>query len=149
MNSWINWYEMPYTRDNEKLNDYVEKMLKRASWKLFENQKNIVHMAYETDNGIPKMREGAIDYIYTVVRNEFDWLVDYMVNRILVAYLKGNIEPSDEVKKWFEEDLFEKDADQFWKEIDDYIWDDYVRMLGEEKLTKLWEKWGKAPRKEN
>lgn len=152
MNNWVEWYEQPYAEDNAKLNDFIEDALRRISWHLFDKQEKIVYMANETDNGIPKMREGAIQEISQTVHSEFGWLVNYMVSRILVAYMKGNIEPSEEVKLWFEDDLLDPEEDnigEFWKEINDYIWDDYVKVLGEERTAKLWEKWDKEPRKEN
>ena len=149
MEDWVKWYEQPYAEDDFLLNKFIEDALRRVSWKLFENQENVIHMANETDNGIPKMREGAIDYIYMVARNELGWLIGYMVNRILISYMKGNIDPSEEIKRWFKEDLPEGDDEQFWEEINNYIWNDYVKYLGEEKTAELWEKWGKAPRKEN
>lgn len=149
MENWVGWYEQPYAEDDSLLNKFIEDALRHVSWKLFGNQENIIYMANETDNGIPKIREGAINYIHRTVNNEFGWLINYMVNRILVSYMKGNIDPSEEVKRWFKEDLPEGEDEQFWTEIDDYIWNDYVEYLGEEETAKLWEKWGKAPRKEN
>ena len=148
MNNWVEWYEQPYADDDTKLNDFVEEHLKRVSWHLFEEQEKIVYMANETENGIPKMKEGAIDEISRQIRSEFGWLINYMVSRILVAYMKGNIEPSEEVKWWFEDDLLDPEEDnigEFWKEINDYIWNDYAKMLGEERTSELWKKWGKAP----
>lgn len=152
MDKWVDWYEQPYADDEDKLNDFIKQALRRVSWHLFDKQEEIVYMANETENGIPKMKEGAIEEISRTVRSELGWLVNYMVNRILVAYMKGNITPSDEVKNWFEDDLCDPEEDnigQFWKEIDDYIWNDYVKVLGEERTAELWEKWGKAPRKED
>lgn len=145
MENWVKWYEQPYAEDDSLLNKFVEDALRRISWRLFENQEDVVYMANETDNGIPKMREGAIDYIHMVARNELGWLVNYMVNRILVSYMKGNIDPSEEVKWWFKEDLPEGDDEQFWKEINEYIWQDYTEVLGEEKTAELWKHWGKVP----
>ena len=145
MENWVKWYEQPYAEDNFLLNEFVEDALRRTSWKLFGNQEKVVYMANETDNGIPKMREDAIDYIRMVARNELGWLVNYIVNRILVSYMKGNIDPSEEVKWWFKEDLPEGDDEKFWKEINEYIWQDYAKVLGEEKTAELWKHWGKAP----
>lgn len=145
MENWVKWYEQPYAEDDSLLNEFIEDALRRTSWKLFGNQEKVVYMANETDNGIPKMREDAIDYIRMVARNELGWLVNYMVNRILVSYMKGNIDPSEEVKWWFKEDLPEGDDEEFWKEINEYIWQDYAKVLGEEKTAELWEKWGKVP----
>lgn len=145
MENWVKWYEQPYAEDDSLLNEFIEDALRRTSWKLFGNQEKVVYMANETDNGIPKMREDAIDYIRMVARNELGWLVNYMVNRILVGYMKNNIDPSEEVKWWFKEDLPEGDDEEFWKEINEYIWQDYAKVLGEEKTAELWEKWGKVP----
>lgn len=152
MDGWVKWYEQPYAEDDAKLNDFIEDALHRISWNLFHEQEKIVHMAYETENGLPKMKEGAIEEISNAARSELSWVVDYMVGRILVGYMKGNIEPSDEVKAWFEEDLLdpeENNVDNFWKEINDYIWDDYAKMLGEARTAELWKGWNKEPRKEN
>lgn len=149
MEKWIDWYEKPYAEDDIKLNDFIEDALRHLSWELFRNQDKILYMANETDNGLPKMRDGAIDYIRIITNNKLNWLVTYMINRILVAYLKGNIEPSEEIKRWFNEDLPEEDCEEFWADIDEYIWNDYAKYLGEERTAELWEKWGKAPRKEN
>lgn len=152
MDKWVDWYEQPYADDEDKLNDFIKQALCRISWHLFDKQEEIVYMANETENGIPKMKEGAIEEISRTVRSELGWLVNYMVSRILVAYMKGNIDPSDEVKHWFEEDLLDPEEDnigQFWKEINDYIWNDYVKVLGEKRTAELWKKWGKAPRKED
>ena len=149
MEKWIDWYEKPYSEDDIKLNDFIEDALRHLSWELFRNQDKILYMANETDNGLPKMRDGAIDYIRITTNNKLNWLVTYMINRILIAYLKGNIEPSEEVKQRFNEDLPEEDCEEFWADIDEYIWNDYAKYLGEERTAELWEKWGKAPRKEN
>lgn len=149
MKDWMKWYEQPYADDDAKLNDFVEDHLKRVSWHLFEEQEKIVHMANETENGIPKMKEGAIQHIQRAIEREFDWLIGYMTSRILVSYLKGNIDPSDEVKSWFQDDLPEGEDEQFWNEIDDFIWEDYLKNIPEEQVRDLWEKWGKAPRKED
>jgi hypothetical protein len=149
MEKWIDWYEKPYAEDDIKLNDFIEDALRHLSWELFRNQDKILYMANETDNGLPKMRDGAIDYIRITTNNKLNWLVTYMINRILVAYLKGNIEPSEEIKRRFNEDLPEEDCEEFWADIDEYIWNDYAKCLGEKRTAELWEKWGKAPRKEN
>ena len=149
MEKWIDWYEKPYAEDDIKLNDFIEDVLRHLSWELFRNQDKILYMANETDNGLPKMRDGAIDYIRIITNNKLNWLVTYMINRILVAYLKGNIEPSEEIKRRFNEDLPEEDCEEFWADIDEYIWNDYAKYLGEERTAELWKKWGKAPRKEN
>lgn len=144
MTKWIDFYEAPYAEDDTLLNNFVEDTLRRVSWKLFENQKEVVYMADETDSGIPRMKEDIIEVIYRAVTSELGWLRDYMVSRILVSYLKGNIESNDEVDWFFKDDLDPEDYAEFRKEIDKHIWDDYAKHLGETRTAQLWEKWGKT-----
>lgn len=148
MNKMLDWYEEPYADDDALLNEFIERHLRRLSWGLFENQQDILYMANETDNKIPKMREGAIDYIRGKARLELSWLIEYMIDRTLISYLKENIEPSEEVKEWFKTGMSEEDYKQLWADIDDYIWNDYAGVLGEARTAELWEKWGKKPREE-
>lgn len=148
MNKMLDWYEEPYADDDALLNEFIERHLRRLSWGLFENQQDILYMADETDNDIPKMREGAIDYIRGKARLELSWLIEYMIDRTLISYLKENIEPSEEVKEWFRTGMSEEDYEQLWVDIDDYIWNDYAGALGEARTAELWEKWGKKPREE-
>lgn len=148
MNKMLDWYEEPYADDDALLNEFIERHLRRLSWGLFENQQDILYMANETDNKIPKMREGAIDYIRGKARLELSWLIEYMIDRTLISYLKENIEPSEEVKEWFRTGMSEENYEQLWADIDDYIWNDYAGVLGEARTAELWEKWGKKPREE-
>lgn len=148
MNKMLDWYEEPYADDDALLNEFIERHLRRLSWGLFENQHDILYMAHETNNKIPKMREGAIDYIRGKARLELSWLIEYMIDRTLISYLKENIEPSEEVKEWFRTGMSEEDYEQLWADIDDYIWNDYAGALGEARTAELWEKWGKKPREE-
>lgn len=143
MSEWIKMYERPYAEDNALLNDFVSNILRHTSWHLFEKQEEIVYMANETENGIPKIKEGAIDIIRAELNHELAWLREYMVDRILISYLKGNIESNEEVDYRFRNDFDEEDYADFCKEIDEYIWNDYARVLGEEKTAELWKKWGK------
>ena len=148
MSDWIKWFEQPYAEDGDLLNDWVDNTLRHVSWRLFENQHNIVYMANETDNGIPRLKDEAVNIIRDTINAELSWLRNYMISRILVNYAKGNIDLGDE-GKWYLDDQFDpEDAADFWDEIYRYIWDDYSKVLGEEKTAKLWEKWGYPPLKE-
>lgn len=150
MTKWIDIYENDYAEENELLNDYVERMLQHISWKSFSNQEDIVFMCNETDNGIPKMKEGAIEVLHNMVNAELGFLREYLISRILVSLLKSNIDISEEVEWWFKDDIGEEDYEEFIQEVNQYIFDDYARNLGEARTLELWEKWGKpALEKEN
>lgn len=145
MSNWIEWFETPYAENDDLMNDWVESILRRVSWELFERQHDIVKMAYETENGIPVLKDEAIGIIDQVITSKLGWLRSYMIGRILVSYAKGNIDLGEE-GHWYMDDQFEpEDAADFWKEIDEYIWRDYAEVLGEERTAELWKKWGKAP----
>ena len=148
MSDMLKWFENPYADDCDLLNDWVEQIIKRVSWELFEHQHDVVYMANETDSGIPKLKEDAIDVMRQTINSELSWLRGYIISRILVAYAKDNIDLGDE-GRWYIDDQFNpEDAANFWKEIDKYIWHDYVQFLGEERTAELWEQWGKAPLEE-
>ena len=147
MSEWIENFNDPYAEDDAKLNDFIEETLHRVSVKLFHHQDRVVYSANETVNYIPRLREGAIDYIGNAIEDELSWVTHYMINRILVAYLSSNIDPGEEGRWWFEDELGEEDAAEFWNEIYDFIWEDYSKHLGEEKTRELWKKWGYPERK--
>lgn len=145
MGTWLQYFENPYAEDDELLNDWVERTLRFTSWELFNKQDKIVYFANETDNGIPKLKEGALDVIHQTIIDELGWLRSYMLGRILVAYAKGNIDLGEEGKQYLDDQFDSEDTAEFWNEIYQYIWDDYSKMLGEERTAELWEKWGYPP----
>ena len=145
MSNWIEWFESPYAEDTALLNDWIERIIKGVSAELFHHQHDVVYMANETDNGIPKLKDEAIDVIRQTAYSELGWFIGYIINRILVAYAKSNIDLGDEGHWYIDEQFDPEDAADFWKEINEYIWSDYAKFLGEEKTAKLWEKWGKTP----
>lgn len=145
MSNWIEYFENPYAEDDELMNDWVETIMHRVSWKLFDHQRDIIKMAYETENDIPVLKDEAIEIIDQVITSELGWLRSYIINRILVSYAKGNIDLGEEGRWYMDEQFDPEDAADFWKEIDKYIWQDYAKVLGDEKTAELWKKWGKAP----
>ena len=148
MSNWIKYFENPYAEDDELMNDWVETIIHRVSWELFDHQQNVIKMAHETENGIPILKDKAIKIIDQVITSELGWLRSYILNRILVSYAKGNIDLGEE-GRWYINDQFDpEDAANFWKEIDEYIWHDYAQFLGDEKTAELWKQWGKAPLEE-
>ena len=145
MSNWIEWFETPYAENDDLMNDWVESILRRVSWELFERQHDIVKMAYETENGIPVLKDEAIGIIDQVITSKLGWLRNYMIGRILVSYAKGNIDLGEEGRWYIDEQFKPEEAADFWKEIDEYIWRDYAEVLGEERTAELRKKWGKAP----
>ena len=63
MSNWIEWFETPYAENDDLMNDWVESILRRVSWELFERQHDIVKMAYETENGIPVLKDDEVKLI--------------------------------------------------------------------------------------
>lgn len=148
MSNWLQYFENSYAEDDELFNDWIERTLHHISWELFNKQDKVVYFASETNNGIPKLKEDALDVIRQTIISELGWLRSYMLDRILVAYAKGNIDLGEE-GKWYLDNQFEpEDAADFWNEIYQYIWDDYSKMLGDAKTAELWKKWGYPALKE-
>ncbi len=145
MSSWIEYFENPYAENDELMNDWVETIIHRVSWELFDHQQDIIKMAHETENGIPVLKDEAIKVIGQVIISELGWLRSYILDRILVSYAKGNIDLGEEGRWYMNEQFDPEDAANFWKEIDKYIWQDYAKVLGEERTAELWKKWNKAP----
>lgn len=145
MSNWLEWFESPYAEDDTLMNDWVERIISGVSVELFHHQHDVVYMANETDNGIPKLKDEAVDVIHQTIYSQLGWVISYITDRILIAYAKSNIDLGDE-GRWYMEDKFDpEDAADFWKEIDEHIWSNYAKFLGEEETAKLWEKWGKTP----
>ena len=58
--NWVDFYEQPFSFDEEFLNDWVEHKLNRVKWTLFRNQDKWIHMIGELGEGsFPKLKENA------------------------------------------------------------------------------------------
>ena len=129
----------PYAEDDHLLNDFVEDILRRVSWKLFEHQEDFVYMTHEREDGIPLLKDNVIEMIDRQINSELSWLYAYMITRLLMSYRLSNIELGDEGNQWLRDDLGDERESRARK----FIYNDYVNSLGEEKADEYFRKIGR------
>ena len=133
----------PYAEDDYLLNDFVENLLRRVSWKLFEDQEHVVYMANERSDGVPLLKDDAINVIREKIDNEFSWLRGYMITRILMSYRLGNIDLGDVGEWWLRDELGEEEFLEWESRARKFIYNDYAKTLGEERADEYFKKIGR------
>ena len=131
-------YTRPFAEDDYTLNDFIKNALRNVSWGLFERQEEFCHMISECNP--PKLKDNAIDVMREEIRKEFSWIVDYMINYLLISYRLGNVDLGDEGEWYLRAGFNAEEWDNFNKAINAYIWEDYVKYLGVEEAKKHFEK---------
>lgn len=134
----------PYADEGDLLNDWVNHILKRVSWKLFEHQENMVYMANERPDGVPLLKDGAIDYINSCIDDEFHWLRHYIISHILMSYRLGHIDLGEEGEWYLRDDLGDEAYAEWESRARKAIYIDYANTLGEEGATAYFEKIGRS-----
>lgn len=134
-------YTRPYAEDDYLLNDYVDEILRRVSLRLFERQEDICFMVSERNP--PMLKDGAVDIIEAECHKELNWLVDYIVNRMLISYRLNNIDLGEEGESELRWNLGDEEYEDFEKVAREYIYQDYVKFLGTEKTNLYFEKIGR------
>ena len=133
----------PYADDDHLLNDFVEDVLHHVSWKLFQHQADFVCMAHERENGIPLLKDNVIEVIDHQIDSELSWLYGYMTTRLLMSYRLNNIDLGDEGTQWLRDDLGDELYLEWESRARKYIYNDYVKTLGEEKAEEYFRKIGR------
>lgn len=135
--NWVDMYTQPYAGENELLNDWVEQCLAHAKWELFENQEDWVLMAGETGVGMPpKFKENARIAIRQACMNQFHYLADYMVDRIVTEYRLSNIDLDEDTIWQLQEDLPEDGYEEWEEECRKRIFAEYKQYLGYDKAIE-------------
>ena len=133
----------PYADDDHLLNDFVEDVLRRVSWKLFQHQGDFVYMAHEREDGIPLLKDNVIEVIDRQIDSELSWLYGYMTTRLLMSYRLNNIDLGDEGTQWLRDDLGDELYLEWESRARKFIYDDYAKHLGEEKADEYFKKIGR------
>ena len=106
-------YTRPYAENDALLNDYVDEILRRVSLRLFERQEDICFMVSERNP--PMLKDGAVDIIEAECHKELNWLVDYIVNRMLISYRLNNIDLGEEGESELRWNLGDEEYEDFEK----------------------------------
>lgn len=134
-------YTRPYAEEDELLNDYVDRILHNVTWKLFEDQRNICYMINEKNP--PMLKDNFIEVATRHIENEFGWLREYLLIRLLIEYRLSNLDLGEENEEWLKDMLGEEEYENFEKIAKEYIYKDYVEMLGQEEADLYFEKIGR------
>lgn len=137
-----NIFTRPFAEDNALLNDFVNDIVHRVSWKAFEHQENIVHMAYEMENGVPKMKDGGERYLRNLIRYELGHLVEYIYIKMLIQYRLGNLDLSADAQ-WDLDEEFAEDAPVLEGAIRKAVYADYATHLGVDKANEYFKRIGR------
>lgn len=133
----------PYAEDDTLLNDWLDNFIAHIKLRLFKKQEDWVHMAGEFGKGsIPKLKENAIDTIVEAAIDEFGWVLNYIVDRLITEYRLSNIDLDENT---ISELIFEFDEDGYeeWEtECRKRIVEDYKNFMDKDKLidyfSNLW-----------
>lgn len=131
-------YTRPYAEDDYPLNNFVDDICRRLSWKMFENQEKICYNINEKNP--PMLKDNVIEYMRQTINSELSWVRHYIICRMLISYRMSNVDLGEEAKFYLREEFDEEDWAEFNKVINQYVWDDYVKYLGEEKAKEYFEK---------
>lgn len=134
-------YTRPYAEEDELLNDYVDRILHNVTWKLFEDQQNICYMINEKNP--PMLKDNFIEVATRHIEDEFGWLREYLLIRLLIEYRLSNLDLGEENEEWLKDRLGEEEYEDFEKIAKEYIYKDYVKMLGQEEADLYFEKIGR------
>lgn len=134
-------YTRPYAEEDELLNDYVDRILHNVTWKLFEDQQNICYMINEKNP--PMLKDNFIEVATRYIEHEFGWLREYLLIRLLIEYRLSNLDLGEENEEWLKDMLGEEEYEDFEKIAKEYIYKDYVKMLGQEEADLYFEKIGR------
>lgn len=130
-------YTRSYAEDDYLLNDFVEELFHRLSWKMFEHQEEICYTIAEKNP--PMLKDNVIEYMRQAINNELGWVRDYIICRMLISYRLSNVDLGEEAE-WYLKESLGDEWNNFDKKANEYIWNDYVKFLGATKAKEYFEK---------
>lgn len=131
-------FTRPYAEDDFTLNEFVDDLTRRLSWKMFEHQEEICFNI--TEKNPPMLKENAITYMQNMLNTELGWVRNYIICRMLISYRMSNVDLGEEGEWYLREEFDEEGWADFNKIMNDYVWHDYAQLLGEEKTKKYFMK---------
>lgn len=131
-------FTRPYAEDSYAMNDFIETLIRHLSWKMFEHQEEICYNI--TEKNPPMLKDNVVEYMRNVLNNEFGWVRNYIICRMLISYRLSNVDLGEEAE-WYLREEFDEDS---WNDLNDainrYIWEDYARTLGTEGAKKYFKR---------
>lgn len=131
-------YTRPFADDDALLNDFIDSLAHRLSWKMFEHQNEICFNISEKNP--PMLKDNVIEFMRTAINNELGFVREYIICRMLISYRMSNVDLGDEAE-WYLRESFD---DETWAELNEalnkYVWDDYCKYLSPEKAKEYFMK---------
>lgn len=127
-------YTRPYADDEVTLNEEIDRIMKDLSWKMFEDQQKICYNI--TEKNPPMLKDNVIDYMREKINQEFAWIREYIICKMLISYRLSNVDLGDEATYYLKEVFDEEEWAELNEAINHYIWEDYSGMIGEEKAIE-------------
>ena len=134
-------FTRPYAEEDYSLNDYIDKLIHQLSWKMFESQEEICYNI--TEKNPPMLKDNVIEHMRNILNSELGFLRNYIICRMLISYRISNVDLGEEGTEYLREEFTEEEWSNLNQAINKYVWEDYVRSLGEEKAKKYFEKIGR------
>lgn len=122
--------------------EWFNRFCARLSWKFFENQEEMLYMANETESGIPKLKEGALEAMARIFNEEIGFMRYCVILGFIESYrVDSNVDLSEEAIWMLKEEMGEEEYEKWEEEAKRTIVADYAKHLGEEKAKELAKKW--------
>lgn len=127
-------YTRPYADNEVTLNEEIDRVIRNLSWQMFEDQQKICYNI--TEKNPPMLKDNVIDYMREKINQEFAWIREYVICKMLISYRLSNIDLGDEATYYLKEAFDEEEWAELNEAINHYIWEDYSGMMGEEKAIE-------------
>lgn len=131
-------FTRPYAESDYPLNDFVDNLTRSLSWYMFEHQNEICYNISEKNP--PMLKDNVIERMQNFLDNEFGWVRNYIICRMLISYRMGNVDLGKEAEWYLREEFDDDDWKQFNNVMNKYVWDDYCKYLGPEKAKEYFKK---------
>ena len=131
-------YTRPYAENDYSINDFVDNLTRSLSWYMFEHQDEICYNVSEKNP--PMLKDCAIERMQNFLNTEFGWVRNYIICRMLISYRMSNVDLGNEGEWYLREEFDDEEWADFNKAMNEYVWNDYCRFLGEEKAKAYFER---------
>ena len=127
-------YTRPYADNEVTLNEEIDRIIKNLSWKMFEDQQKICYNI--TEKNPPMLKDNVIDYMREKINENFAWVREYIICKMLISYRLSNVDLGDEATYYLKKVFDEEEWTELNEAINRYIWNDYSSMIGKEKAIE-------------
>lgn len=130
-------FTRPYAEDDYLLNRYVDRIYREVAWNLVRSQEKFCELA--TEENPPILKDNALDLIEESINESLSGLCEYLVCKLLICYRAENIDLGENCEEYLKLHLVDNEEDDwedFNSKMNEYIWKDYCRHLGEERAKE-------------